>query len=794
VSRRRAGDRAPAVPSSRGFGTLRRIVRSLVRLLATVLVAGLGIAAVGAAAAPEISRIVSAHDELAAPLPEFSPLPQRSIVYDVDGNIIDILRVENREPFTIDQVPAEVIDAFLAVEDETFYEHPGVNGKSLLRALLTNVSAGEITQGGSTITQQLVKNGLVGFDRDAERKVLEAAYAVRLEREWTKDQILERYLNTVYFGNNAYGLQAAAETYFGKNVAELAMIEGAFLAGMVRNPVGYDPILRPERSRNRFRQVVERLVATGEVSETEEETLAETWKLPDRVQRSAQQTATRSYFSAKVRDILLNETDILGPDYDSRYNALFRGGLQIYTTLDPRLQAAAEFAKSSTIPDTQGRFDAAMTVVNTKTGAVRAMVGGPGFERSQVNLATSTRQSGSSIKIFILVAALEAGVQPNDLIDGNTPCTLPDPNDPKTPFEIDDAVDGNIDTITAMTYRSINCAYARLSQIVGLNRVIESAKRLGVRSPLQPLASFATGANEVSTVDMASGVATIGNRGAYNAPYYVERIEDRAGRMIYQHAPAPQQVLDPGLADTAVDIMKNTLTRGTGTRGLLAGERPAFGKTGTQEDNTNAWFAGATTEYAAAVWMGDPNGYTPMIRENAPEYDWSLTRGGVQGGMYPVMVWKAFMDAAHTGLPTEDWPEPPSLERRAARLYLPGDECTAIVANDPAIGEGKRTPTTIPPNVLDPAAPVPSVPAGAVVYNCKSGPPPPPTTVPAETTTSAETTVADSVPATDAPPPSVAPTPPPTQAPPPTQTSAPPPPPPPPPPPTEPPPTTPPPG
>jgi membrane peptidoglycan carboxypeptidase len=234
-------------------GTLDVAVRTLFRLAIVIVVAGLGLAAIGVAVVPQVAQIVTANHAEATDLPAFNPLAQRSLVYDRAGNLIDIFKAENRAPFTLAQVPKDVVDAVLAVEDESFYTHKGVNLKSLVRAMLVNVSAGEVTQGGSTITQQLVKNSLLTSARDADRKILEASYAVRLERQMSKDQILERYLNTVYLGNNAYGLQAAAETYFGKNVDQLDLWEGAFLAGLIRNPSGYDPIAHPERARARVR-------------------------------------------------------------------------------------------------------------------------------------------------------------------------------------------------------------------------------------------------------------------------------------------------------------------------------------------------------------------------------------------------------------------------------------------------------------------------------------------------------------------------------------------------------------
>ena len=727
-------------------------MKTLLRLVAVVVVAALGLAAVGVAAAPEVARLVTANNATALPLPELGSLAQRSLVFDAAGNVIDVFKVENREPFTIDQVPDDVRDAVLAVEDESFYRHKGVNAKSLVRAMLANVSAGEVTQGGSTITQQLVKNALLTDSQTANRKLLEAAYAVRLERQMSKDEILERYLNTVFFGNNAYGLQAAAETYFGKDVNQLTMLEGAFLAGLIRNPVGYDPILRPERSRSRFRQATGRLAAVGMMKTDEAEQAGEEFPLPDKLQRAGRAASARTYFTEEVRDQLLNKTTILGNDYQTRYNRLFRGGLKIYTTLDPYLQFAAEAAKVQQLPDTQGRFEAAIVSVDNRSGAVRAMSGGPGFETSQVNLTTARRQSGSSIKIFILAAALNAGIQANDLIEGSTSCDFPtgDTDPEKAIYNAkEEARPEPLGTVERMTALSINCAYVKLSLMVGLDRVIATANAMGIDTKLLPVISFAAGANEVSPLEMAAGMQTIANRGLHYDPYYVERIEGPDGQVLYQHQDPGTQVLSPSVADAEINILKAPVSGGTARRARLENGWTAIGKTGTQDENTNAWFVGATPLYSTAVWMGDPKAYTKMI--NIPEF---TAFNKVQGGTYPALMFKAYNDLAHKDRAVEEWPAPPPAKRKAARLYLSGLECAAGAKNTPAAGlptttvKSRRASTTttssIPAGPLDLTAPVVSVPASTAVWDCKTGRPPapkPPTaTVSTSTTTVAEGT------------------------------------------------------
>jgi penicillin-binding protein 1A len=720
-------------------------VRHLLRLAAIFLVGSIGATAVLAATVPQIAKLATSHDEEPLPVPKLATEPRRSIMYNNLGGPIDVLKVEDREPFPLANVPPDVVAAVLAVEDADFWNHHGANGRSVLRALRANVSAGTTEQGGSTITQQVVKNLIFPtLPRDVQTKALEAVTAVRLEKEIGKEAVLERYLNTVFLGNNAYGLQAGAERYFGKNVTDLTLVEGAYLAGLIRNPTEYDPFVRPERSQFRFRQVLDRLVAVERLTDTEAAEIQSTFVVPSSAKASPELAVSRSYFSDAVKEFLLNESTILGETRTERFNALFRGGLRIYTTINPFLQAFAENATTILPRNAQG-FDAALLALDTKTGAVLAMRGGPGFNQSQVNLTTQAkRQTGSAVKYFILAAALAAGAQPNDVLDGRSPCTLPNPGNPTEPFEIRDAVSRGVVPLEQHTWASINCAYARLAQIIGLNRVVDTMYRMGVKTELLAIPSLATGNNEMTVMDMVTGFQTLANQGAHMTPYYVERIEGPDGTVIYQHADPGTPVFFPVTANTAIDILKGVLTRGTGRRGPLAGGRPAAGKTGTQFRNTNAWFVGATPQITAGVWVGDPKGQTPM--NGIPEFEFPR----IQGGTYPVLIWKAFMDAAHQNLPFEDWPPPPEPGRPPRRLFLPGDECvyrTSVVvapqAPTPPVVD-PAAPVTAPPvqyrssldigatglpvpaDVVDPFYPLPSAALGTGVHNCRSGPPPPP--------------------------------------------------------------------
>ena len=734
----------------------------IARLGVVVLAGALLFTAVGVGVAPRLWRIANAHTETPVELPGFLPLSQRSYVYDAAGNEIAVYELQNSQPITLSDIPRHVVDAFVAVEDNEFYVHHGVNVRSLMRAVLSNFASDAPVQGASTITMQVVKNDfMAGFERDGRYKLTQIAYAVRLEKDLSKDEIMERYLNTVYFGNNSYGIAAAAETYFGKLPADLTFIESAFLAGLVRAPSSYDPINRPERSRARFIQVLERLVDDELLSEAEAAEVLDTFVIPERRQQIPTRQIERTYFTEAVRQYLLNGSDILGETYEERYTALYRGGLRIYTTLDPHMQSLAEDARD-VLPDTVEGFDAAITTVDNATGAIRAMVGGRGFipNQREVNLALAPSQTGSSIKIFILAAALQAGAIDADVLDGTRPCTLPNTADPNEPeFTITGGVSGGVATLREHTYRSINCAFARLSQIVGLHRVVDTVYRMAasdylrptlgadVREPIQPFASFATGANEMSTLDMAAGMQSIANAGLHVEPYYVERIDDVEGRRVYTHTPRTSRVLDAVVANAAIDIMKDTLVIGTARRSLasFAEQRPAAGKTGTQQDNTTAWFVGATHQYSTAVMVRDPDRYTPMV--DIPEFvEAGVPR--VQGGTFPAQIWGAYMEPAHAGLPAIDWSPAPVAVRDPVRLYLPGNECVGVIVGfeqpniptriDPDTGvevpidvvlddealqpqpiyEQITTDTTVPSEVTDPNAGLPSAPLDAYVGSC----------------------------------------------------------------------------
>ena len=548
------------------------------RLCIVVVAGALVLTAAFVGVAPRIWKVANAHVETPVELPAWEGIAKRTYVYDRAGNEIAAYELENSQPVLFGQIPQPVIQAVLAVEDREFYNHHGVNIRGLFRATLSNFEGGA-RQGASTITQQVVKvEFLGGLERDGRYKLLQIIYALRLEKERTKDEILERYLNTIYFGNNTYGIQAASEVYFGKKVEDLTLVEGTFLAGLIQAPSSYDPIRRPQQSRRRFSESLDAVVDVGLMESVEAEAIKTclepsddpdvvaqcvgSWQIPEVVKTIAEKKITRTHFSEEVKSYLLNKSNLLGETYQERYNKLFRGGLSIYTTLDPVAQGAAENARATQLPVNTAGIDTAILTLDSKTGAVRAMVGGKPFAagRNEVNMALAPRQTGSSIKMFILAAAIQAGVQNNDQLDGTLPCSLPNPYDPENPFVIEQGVSRPLGPVDEMTWYSINCAFGRLSQIVGLDRVVDTTYRMArnlylypernpaEREPLRPYGSFATGANEMSPLDMASGAQTLANNGVHMEPYYIESISGADGSVLYQHQDDGVAVLSPGAA------------------------------------------------------------------------------------------------------------------------------------------------------------------------------------------------------------------------------------------------------
>lgn len=656
----------------------------------------------------DVPKAWSAHTEKPILL---SKVATRSVVYNVNGEEMALLfAAEDREEVSLDRVPQLLRDAVLTIEDRDFYQHKGVNLRSGARALFTDLGAGGSAQGGSTITQQLIKNLVTGSQQTLDRKVREAILAVRLEKQMSKDEILERYLNVVYLGHGSYGVQAASETYFNKNVSDIGWPEAALLASLIRNPVGYSPISSPELSRERRALVARLLFENHKIDAAQRQAILDA-PLPERLFKRGSTTADAqlvggNYFSERVKQDLL-ALPALGSSPEARYDTVFNGGLRVYTTYDPAAQAAAETAVRS-VPDTKGKFFTGLAAVDPATGAVRAMVGGPDFATSKYNYVTQGwRQPGSSFKTLVLLAALEAGYVPSDTIAGTSPCRFPNASEKLGYSQIENSggSGGKVGDLVSQTQSSSNCAYMRLGQTVGLEQAAAMAAKLGITTisdtdgreiPMTeeiPL-TLPIGSQEVHPVAMAAAYAAIANGGIYHAPYYIEKVETADGRLLYQHTDPGVYAFSPQTARLATQVLAKNVTGGTGRNAALK-KQPAAGKTGTTSKNVDAWFVGFTPYLATAVWIGSPD-----------DQETVKIRGvDMMGGNYPAKVWGAFNEAFHQGREVLQFekPEPTrkgkfirytnKYDRGAPATTVPKKPTTPSRTTGPSGPSGKTTTT-----------------------------------------------------------------------------------------------------
>ncbi len=631
---------------------------------------------------------------------ELPPAAETSVVVAADGRELAQLHAEqDRDPVSLDAVPAHMRDAVIAVEDHRFYDHGGVDARAIARAVRENAREGRITQGGSTLTQQLAKNAVTGDELSLERKLEEASVALQLEAQFTKDEILEQYLNTVYYGHGAYGVQAAAQRYFGADTSELALEQAALLAALLRAPSHYDPHADPERATTRRNLVLALMARHGFVDAAEAEA-AQASDLgvipPPRADRR-----DAPYFVAHMLDQLQHAPAfaVLGEDPVARADRIFRAGLRIETTLDPAWQAAAEAAAEAVAGEPDDPR-VALVAIEPATGAIRALVGGrdyydPEDPAARFNLATQgRRQPGSTFKVPALAAALEHGHGLSDVFDAPGQLTLPGspPEDPEpwTVSNYDDAAFGQVSLRRATAY-SVNVVFAQLADSVGAHALAEMGERLGVRRPLRAVRSLALGAVEVTPLELATIQATLASGGVYRPPVAVERISDAHGEVVWERAAADgQRVLDEEVAWHVTEALSDVVVYGTGVGANL--ERPLAGKTGTSQDHADAWFAGYTPDLAAAVWVGFPEGRVPL---QPPR-----TRERIEGGTWPSAVFAGFAATALDAVPPRDFPVPEDFatvvrvditqgclanpytppEAAAEREYIAGTEPTEVCA------------------------------------------------------------------------------------------------------------------
>lgn len=601
------------------------------------------------------------------------PLPttaETSSIYDGAGNLITTLRSdENRVSIPLSQVPAVMQNAIVSIEDRRFWEHSGVDPRGLARALTRN--SGESSgraQGGSTITQQYVKTALVGPERTLSRKIEEASLAMELERTYSKERILELYLNAVFFGNGAYGIEAAAGTYFGVSAKDLNLMQAAMLAGIVQSPSADNPFKYPSRTIHRRNEVLNAMLEEGYIDRATHDVAV---KQPLGIASTKPPTAPTGYmaphFVDAVKEWFLSNPDF-GATREDRAQTLFGGGLRIYTTIDPVRQREAEDAIRSVLTQPGESPDAALVSVDPRSGYVRAMVGGYDYwgpqSYAKVNLAMGTgRPTGSSFKGITLATALNKGIKPTDTFPSPTQtCFRGSP--PWCPSG-GGGIGGQA-SLRQCTENSSNTCFAYLSvKVLGPNTIRDMAYRLGIKdgtlrdSDGKTYGPITLGVYNTTVLDMASVYATFANRGVHVPPVFVTRITKADGSIFYQHQHRQEKVLEPEVAYNVSDILRGVILRGTAKQNGQIG-RDAAGKTGTVEvknnkANTDIWFCGYTPDLATAVWVG----YAEPVRDDAGRFVRLRDLGSRQGGDEPTMIWGRYMRAALASVPLHRFSPPP---------------------------------------------------------------------------------------------------------------------------------------
>lgn len=636
-----------------------------------------------------------------AQLPNLSSVSE---LFSADGAKLAQLSGRLSQPVRLEDIPPILQRAVISAEDGDFYEHNGVDFEAVARAMVANLR-GTTTQGASTITQQVVRGQrYVGREETVLRKLHEMRFAAEMEKRYTKDQILEFYLNSVYFGWNAYGVKAAAQEYFGKDLSGITLPEAAMLATLVRNPTLYDP-----RGKNAPRVGERRNDVLGLMREAGYITASEAAAaMATPLQVIQHQTLTEPAPQVRILSVrqLLNDPEfaVLGATTADRQTAIFgcpqqdeecegrsilKGGLKIFTTVDLARQDMANAILRDWFPINPEGTSAptgAILLLDNQTGAIKVMASGLDFGtdyasgQRDYDIATEgQRQPGSSFKPFALVAYLRNGGSMNSHWNSESPITLDCdvPCGPRGEFRwkvgnADGDGGGKLLPLTAATINSVNTVYAQVALTVGPAAIKETAHLMGVKSDIPEVFSLALGAGEVSPLDMATGYATLANYGRRVDSYLIDRIEAPDGQVIYQHQPTQTEVLPPALAGVVVDAMRSVVSQGTGTRANLP-DRQEAGKTGTNQSYRDAWFVGFVPQYTAAVWVGHADAQIEL--RNVTIKGQRYTR--VFGGSVPAPIWREFMTAALAGVPAQDFPPIP-----------------------PGAGAYRGTPSTVVPDVM----------------------------------------------------------------------------------------------
>jgi penicillin-binding protein 1A len=672
-------------------------------LAAIVVVGGLALGVCFAALVPGARTIATSH-HYTGTVSSLGDLSQPTLVYDSTGAQIGKLGVQDREPAELGEVPQILINAVVDTEDKTFWKNPGIDVSGVSRAFFENITKGKISQGGSTITQQLVKNRILGNKQDLQRKAKELILAYRLNDKYSKREILKQYLNTVYFGQGSYGVKATARRFFqipdstapfgvrGKALNELSVGDAALLAGVIRNPEGDNPFVHPDAAFKRRAEVLKTMVERHHITQ-EEADAANREGLP--TVKPTSDLRPENAWVERAQQVLFNDPR-LGSTPKERRDKVLQGGLKVYTTKDPQMQLLADNAVADGLRSAKAGFSAALVAMDPNSGVVKAMSDNRPYSEAKFNLATdgAGRQVGSSFKVTTLGTVLQNGYSRNDQIDGGAPCRVP--GFPGQSTNAGGEGEGGIMDIQTAATESVNCAFVRMSTSVGLEKVIDMAQKMGMRptvSGRQPVnewrvLTFALGVVSVTPLEMANIAATIGGGGVHHDPVFVQKVVDQDGKVVFDETGRPgTRVLDPDVANCEVSILHGPLGPGGTASGKGIPNRDAWGKTGTNDRQISSAFIGGTPNLVSFVWHGNPDVDEP---------------GAGFGAGVPNTIWRNFMIPATQNLPDASFPSP------GAACDAPGRFIDPVAGRTDKPATPPPPPSTAPPDTILVPVPVPA--------------------------------------------------------------------------------------